>query len=208
MSTSMIEGIKIRKSYGRNIIFDDFNFRIENGEYVCFSGNSGTGKSTLLNMIGQTDSPDSGMILYDRRPVRTKKEKKKFFGEKVGFIFQNFALMGNETVQANLELIPTAHRTNISIRDALKIVGLENKQNAMTYTLSGGEQQRVALARLFLKKCEIILADEPTGSLDKSNAELVMSVLEYLNSLGRTLIVVTHDPDIKQRAGRIIDLMV
>lgn len=204
----MIEGINIRKSYGRNIIFDDFNFRIENGEYVCFSGNSGTGKSTLLNMIGQTDSPDSGMILYDRRPVRTKKEKKKFFGEKVGFIFQNFALMGNETVQANLELIPTAHRTNISIRDALKIVGLENKQNAMTYTLSGGEQQRVALARLFLKKCEIILADEPTGSLDKSNAELVMSVLEYLNSLGRTLIVVTHDPDIKQRAGRIIDLMV
>ena len=204
----MIEGINIRKSYGRNIIFDDFNFRIENGEYVCFSGNSGTGKSTLLNMIGQTDSPDSGMILYDRRPVRTKKEKKKFFGEKVGFIFQNFALMGNETAQANLELIPTAHRTNISIRDALKIVGLENKQNAMTYTLSGGEQQRVALARLFLKKCEIILADEPTGSLDKSNAELVMSVLEYLNSLGRTLIVVTHDPDIKQRAGRIIDLMV
>lgn len=204
----MIEGINIIKSYGRNIIFDDFNFRIENGEYVCFSGNSGTGKSTLLNMIGQTDSPDSGMILYDRRPVRTKKEKKKFFGEKVGFIFQNFALMGNETVQANLELIPTAHRTNISIRDALKIVGLENKQNAMTYTLSGGEQQRVALARLFLKKCEIILADEPTGSLDKSNAELVMSVLEYLNSLGRTLIVVTHDPDIKQRAGRIIDLMV
>ena len=204
----MIEGINIRKSYGRNIIFDDFNFRIENGEYVCFSGNSGTGKSTLLNMIGQTDSPDSGMILYDRRPVRTKKEKKKFFGEKAGFIFQNFALMGNETVQANLELIPTAHRTNISIRDALKIVGLENKQNAMTYTLSGGEQQRVALARLFLKKCEIILADEPTGSLDKSNAELVMSVLEYPNSLGRTLIVVTHDPDIKQRAGRIIDLMV
>lgn len=204
----MIEGINIRKSYGRNIIFDDFNFRIENGEYVCFSGNSGTGKSTLLNMIGQIDSPDSGMILYDRRPVRTKKEKKKFFGEKVGFIFQNFALMGNETVQANLELIPTAHRTNISIRDALKIVGLENKQNAMTYTLSGGEQQRVALARLFLKKCEIILADEPTGSLDKSNAELVMSVLEYLNSLGRTLIVVTHDPDIKQRAGRIIDIMV
>ena len=204
----MIEGINIRKSYGRNIIFDDFNFRIENGEYVCFSGNSGTGKSTLLNMIGQTDSPDSGMILYDRRPVRTKKEKKKFFGGKVGFIFQNFALMGNETVQANLELIPTAHRTNISIRDALKIVGLENKQNAMTYTLSGGEQQRVALARLFLKKCEIILADEPTGSLDRSNAGLVMDVLEYLNSLGRTLIVVTHDPDIKQRAGRIIDLMV
>ena len=203
----MIEGINLKKSYKKNIIFNDFNFKIEKGEHVCFSGNSGSGKSTLLNMIGQIEPLDSGLILYDRKQIITRKDRKKFFGEKVGFIFQNFALIGNETVRENLELVPTAHRTNISTQEALKIVGLESKQNAMTYTLSGGEQQRVALARLFLKKCEIILADEPTGSLDKSNSELVMSVLEYLNSHGRTLIIVTHDSDIKKRADRIIDLM-
>lgn len=202
----MIEGRMLRKSYGSNVLFDDLNFSINDGEYVCFSGNSGTGKSTLLNMIGQIEPFDSGMILYNGKQIRTKKDKKKFFGEKVGFIFQNFALLANETVKSNLEMIPAGHRTNISVHDALKLVGLQNKENVMTYALSGGEQQRVALARLFMKKCEVILADEPTGSLDRENADLVMNVLEYLNSHGRTLILVTHDQYIKNRAGRIIDL--
>lgn len=202
----MIEGRRLRKSYGSNVLFDDLNFSINDGEYVCFSGNSGTGKSTLLNMIGQIEPFDSGMILYNGKQIRTKKDKKKFFGEKVGFIFQNFALLANETVKSNLEMIPDGHRTNISAYDALKLVGLQNKENVMTYALSGGEQQRVALARLFMKKCEVILADEPTGSLDRENADLVMNVLEYLNSHGRTLILVTHDQYIKNRAGRIIDL--
>ncbi len=202
----MIEGRRLRKSYGSNVLFDDLNFSINDGEYVCFSGNSGTGKSTLLNMIGQIEPFDSGMILYDGKQIRTKKDKKKFFGEKVGFIFQNFALLANETVKSNLEMIPAGHRTNISVHDALKLVGLQNKENVMTYALSGGEQQRVALARLFMKKCEVILADEPTGSLDRENADLVMNVLEYLNLHGRTLILVTHDQYIRNRAGRIIDL--
>ena len=92
------------------------------------------------------------------------------------------------------------------IKDALMTVGLKDKLNSMVYTLSGGEQQRVAVARLFLKKCDIILADEPTGSLDKKNAEKVMQLLECLNSMGKTLIVVTHDSDIKRRAQRVIEL--
>lgn len=109
-------------------------------------------------------------------------------------------------MRENLELIPAKNRTGLSIKDALMAVGLEDKLNSMVYTLSGGEQQRVAVARLFLKKCDIILADEPTGSLDKKNAEKVMQLLEYLNSLGKTLIVVTHDSDIKRRARRVIEL--
>ena len=116
-------------------------------------------------------------------------------------------MIENKTVQENLELIPKENRTQINVKQALRIVGVEDKLNAKVYTLSGGEQQRVALARLFLKKSEIILADEPTGSLDRKNAEIVMQILEYLNSLGKTLVIVTHDPDIKMRARRVIDLM-
>lgn len=203
----MIEGVNLQKKYGDIRIFDGFHFKIDDEDYVCFSGDSGSGKSTLLNMIGQIESIDSGVILFDGKRINGRKARKEFFGRKIGFIFQNFALIENKTVQENLELIPKENRTQINVKQALRIVGVEDKLNAKVYTLSGGEQQRVALARLFLKKSEIILADEPTGSLDRKNAEIVMQILEYLNSLGKTLVIVTHDPDIKMRARRVIDLM-
>lgn len=202
----MIEGINLHKRYGSNVVFNDFNFKILDGEYVCFSGDSGSGKSTLLNMIGQIEPIDGGAILFDGKSIEGTKAKKDFFGRKIGFVFQNYALIGNKSVKDNLELVPIVNRTKISVEEALRIVGVEDKLNSMVYTLSGGEQQRVALARLFVKKCDIILADEPTGSLDRSNAEIVMQLLEHLNSLGKTLVVVTHDQRIKNRAGRIIQL--
>ena len=118
----------------------------------------------------------------------------------------NFALIENKTVEQNLELIRKGSRTNYTIEEVLERVGLGSKRNSKVYTLSGGEQQRVALARLFLKKCDIILADEPTGSLDAKNAQIIMDILLSLNAEGKTVIIVTHDRKIKDKAQRVIEL--
>lgn len=202
----MIEGINLCKSYGDHIILDKFNFKINDGECVCFSGKSGTGKTTLLNMIGLLESYDQGELLIDGKLYGNNRDKRQFYREKVGFLFQNFALIDNKTVEDNLELIKKSYRTGYSVKEVLEIVGLEDKLESKVYTLSGGEQQRVALARLYLKQCDLILADEPTGSLDSENAQTVLKMLFDLNAKGKTLIIVTHDEDVKKRVGRIIDL--
>lgn len=202
----MIEGINLTKKFGDRLLFDNLSFTIETGEFVCFSGESGKGKTTLLNMIGQIEPPTSGQIRYDGKEVRTSRDRLAFLATKVGFIFQNFALVEGKTVSQNLEFVKKKNRQNISVEKALERVGLSDKLHAKVYTLSGGEQQRVALARLYIKKADIILADEPTGSLDRHNADLVMSILKDLNSQGKTIVLVTHDDAIKERCNRIIEL--
>lgn len=149
---------------------------------------------------------DKGELLIDGESYITNKKKLEYFRLKVGFIFQNFALIENKTVKENLEIIQEEYRTDYTIDEALGKVGLKHKLNNKVYTLSGGEQQRVALARLFLKKCEIILADEPTGSLDSENAKVVMDILSELNQSGKTLILVTHDTKIMNMSKRVIKL--
>lgn len=121
-------------------------------------------------------------------------------------MFQNFALVENKTVKENLKMVRKESRTQVSIEEALKSVGLEDKVNNKIYTLSGGEQQRIALARLMIKKCSIILADEPTGSLDRENTDIVLEILEKNHQQGKTIIVVTHDEYVKKRGERIIEL--
>ncbi|MBM6694742.1 ATP-binding cassette domain-containing protein [Pseudoflavonifractor capillosus] len=202
----MIEGINLTKKFGDRLLFDNLSFTIETGEFVCFSGESGKGKTTLLNMIGQIEPPTSGQIRYDGKEVRTSRDRLAFLATKVGFIFQNFALVEGKTVSQNLEFVKKKNRQNISVEESLERVGLSDKLHAKVYTLSGGEQQRVALARLYIKKADIILADEPTGSLDRHNADLVMSILKDLNSQGKTIVLVTHDDAIKKRCNRIIEL--
>lgn len=202
----MIEGINLTKKFGDRLLFDNLSFTIKTGEFVCFSGESGKGKTTLLNMIGQIEPPTSGEIRYDGKEVRTSRDRLAFLATKVGFIFQNFALVEGKTVSQNLEFVKKKNRQNISVEEALERVGLADKLHAKVYTLSGGEQQRVALARLYIKKADIILADEPTGSLDRHNADLVMSILKDLNSQGKTIVLVTHDDAIKERCNRIIEL--
>ncbi|WP_456318255.1 ATP-binding cassette domain-containing protein [Priestia megaterium] len=145
-------------------------------------------------------------LFVDGINIMNSKEHLNYFRTKIGFLFQNFALVDNKTVKENLKLIHKNSRTNISIESALQTVGLQNKLNKKVYTLSGGEQQRVALARLMLKKCDVILADEPTGSLDKANAEKVLNILKELNEQGKTIILVTHDENIKKQGNRIINL--
>ncbi|MFJ5766857.1 ATP-binding cassette domain-containing protein [Lysinibacillus sp. NPDC093210] len=202
----MIEIKNLSKSFGNRELFKDFSLTIQDGEFIVFSGPSGCGKTTLLNMIGAIEQIDSGEILVEKMDISQKKNQLNYFGNKVGFLFQNFALIEDKTVSYNLKMIKQKNRSNISLEEALKSVGLLNKINDKIYTLSGGEQQRIALARLMIKKCDIILADEPTGSLDKANADVVMSILKNMNEDGKTIILVTHDEDIKKRGERIVEI--
>ena len=200
----MINIRNLRKSFDDKVLFDNFNLDIPDGSIVVISGESGSGKSTLLNMIGGIEEPDRGTITVDGFDVTGKGNKRKYYRDVVGFLFQNFALLENKTVKENLEMIQKAGRSGVEIGEALDKVGLTDVFNKKVYKLSGGEQQRIALARLMIKKCSVILADEPTGSLDKRNSEVVMSVLHDLNLQGKTVIVVTHDEDIVSRADNVV----
>ena len=202
----MIEGIELSKRFEGRVLFENFNFKIESGEFVCFSGVSGCGKTTLLNMIGMIEPFDSGKLLIDGEAIVTPKQRMQYCQKKLGFLFQNFALVENKTVEQNLKLIRKQDRTNLTMEEALKRVGLSGVLKQKVYTLSGGEQQRVALARLFFKQSEIILADEPTGSLDEANANRIMQILKELHQEGKTIILVTHDEKIKRMAERVIEL--
>lgn len=203
----MIELKNVTKAYGNKTIFSKLSFKIDTGEFVVFSGKSGCGKSTMLSLIGGIEKATSGQIIVDGTDITNNYNRIKYFSEKVAFLFQNFALSENKTVKQNLEMVPKKSRSGVSIPDALKAVGIEDKLNEYIYTLSGGEQQRVALARIMIKKCDIILADEPTGSLDKENANAVIDILKKLNTEnGKTVIMVTHDEELKKVGDRIINM--
>lgn len=202
----MIAIKKLCKTFGEKTIFNDFDLEIQDKEFVYISGASGCGKTTLLNMIGGIEPFDSGDIMIDGTSVNDKKFRKSFYQTVVGFLFQNFALMDDKTVKANLDIVKKSCRTSVTNEEALKFVGLEDKLNKHIYTLSGGEQQRIALARLLIKKCSIILADEPTGSLDRGNADMVYHLLEQLNEMGKTIIIVTHDENAVKKGKRVIYL--
>ncbi|MCC3374354.1 ABC transporter ATP-binding protein [Cohnella sp. REN36] len=202
----MIEIDKVSKSFEGKVLFSNLNLKIEKGEFVIFSGPSGCGKTTLLNMIGAIEPIDSGEILVDRLNIQKRKNQLHYFKFKLGLLFQSFALVENKTVKENLNFVRKECQSGISIEQALEMVGIGDKLNKKVYTLSGGEQQRVALARLMIKKCDIILADEPTGSLDQKNAEAVLEIIKQLHSQGKTVIMVTHDEELKKKGDRIIQL--
>lgn len=202
----MIEIIDVNKAFGENILFKNYKLTIQTGEFVVISGESGSGKTTLLNMIGSLEKADGGIIKVDGVDIGVRKNQLSYFSQKVGFLFQNFVLIEDKSVYDDLNIIKKNNRSDITIEEALIRVGLENKIHNIVYTLSGGEQQRVALARLMIKKCSVILADEPTGSLDKRNADIVMDILKQLNEDGKTVVIVTHDEDIKKRGDRVVEL--
>ncbi len=203
----MVKFEKVSKAFGERILFQGVSFEIKDGEFVVFSGVSGCGKTTMLNMIGGLEELSGGRILVDGVDISKRKNQLTYYKSKVGFLFQNFALVENKTVKENLELVKKSNRSDITIEQALEKVGLSDKLDSKVYTLSGGEQQRVALARLMVKKCDLILADEPTGSLDKENAKAVMKILKDMNEeQSKTIIMVTHDEELKNQGSRIIEM--
>lgn len=202
----MIEVKNISKSFESNEIFKNFDLTIEDGEFVVITGKSGCGKTTLLNMIGGLEKVDEGEILVDGVDICKRRNQLPYFQKKVGFLFQNFALVDTKTVRENLDMIYKKSRSEISPEEALEQVGLKDKIDTKVYKLSGGEQQRVALARLMVKKCDIILADEPTGALDIGNAKMVLDILKELNKMGKTIIMVTHAKEFVVYGNRNIAL--
>lgn len=202
----MIEIRHLYKSFEEKQLFSDLNLVIEDGEFVVFWGESGCGKTTLLNMIGSLEKIDQGEILVNHKNIFLRKNQREYLKNEVGFLFQNFALIESKTVRENLDMVKKQIRSEYTVEQALEYVGLSDVIDKKVYKLSGGEQQRVALARLMIKKCSIILADEPTGSLDPNNADKVIELLKSLNRMGRTIVLVTHVEKYKQMGVRTIEI--
>jgi putative ABC transport system ATP-binding protein len=185
------------------------NLNISPGEYIAVMGPSGSGKSTLLNLIGLLDRPDAGTYQLEGRDVTTLQpdEQAKVRSKRIGFIFQSFHLVPRLTAAANIELpltlagIPVAERIK-RVRQALKEYGLTDRAQHRPNELSGGQRQRVAIARATVQRPAVLLADEPTGNLDRATGEEVVRLLEALNTQGMTLIIVTHDHALGARARR------
>ena len=200
----MLESKGLLKKYDDRVLFRDFNLEIGDGEFVVILGESGAGKTTLLNMIGGLEEVTGGEIIINGKPVTGKRNDREFYGKTVGFLFQSFGLLEEETVYRNLTMVPTRNRSKISIEEAMERTGISGLRNQKVFRLSGGEQQRVALCRLIIKQCDLILADEPTGNLDPENARKVMEILREIRADGKTVIVVTHDARLVREGDRVI----
>jgi len=187
----------------------DVSLDIRKGEFVGIMGASGSGKSTVMNILGCLDRPTSGTVLLDGMEVSSlpDDELAKVRNKLIGFVFQSFNLLPRTTALENVELpLVYSERSNIGrlARMALEAVGLHQRDHHYPGELSGGEQQRVAIARALVNEPEIIFADEPTGNLDSRSSYEVIALFQKLNRQGKTIVLVTHDPDIAEHARRII----
>ena len=200
------------KSFNEHQLFSGLSFHVNSGQLTALTGPSGSGKSTLLNCIGLLERLDKGQIyVEDKKIARMNPEsQRKFRRDTLGYMFQNYALVENATISENLEIALSAKgRRAVARADfegALRRVGLAGRGKEHVYTLSGGEQQRVALARLIVKKPSIILADEPTGALDATNSQMVLGELERIAQEGAAVIIATHSKQVVDACSQVISL--
>lgn len=209
----MIELKNITKKFESKTVFANFNLQINQNEMVAIIGPSGSGKSTLLNILGLIDKVDDGDYQFEQYTNIKPNSRlaQKIIREKISYLFQNFALIEEDTVLQNLLLAlkyvkqSKKEKTEI-ITAALQKVGLSEYLNSKIYELSGGQQQRIAVARAIIKPSELVLADEPTGSLDSKNRDEIIKLLLELNDAGKTVIVVTHDSHVAEKCHRVLEL--
>ncbi|MEX0381541.1 putative bacteriocin export ABC transporter [Leuconostoc sp. MS02] len=203
----------IKKTYNSRLIIDDFNLTVNDGDFVGIIGKSGSGKSTILNILGLFETFNSGQYLIDGQPAPkiNSNSSNRLIRHHINYLFQNFALVDELSVYKNLEM--ALKYTKLSkldkqqqITDAMNQVDLIDREKDIVATLSGGEQQRVAIARAIIKPGNLILADEPTASLDETNRDLVFQLLKQLNSAGKTIIMVTHDLTLADRIPVVVQL--
>jgi putative ABC transport system ATP-binding protein len=209
---ALIEVRAATKHRGRRTIWQDIDLDVDAGDMVAMTGASGSGKSTLLDCIGQIDVVDDGRIVLDGRDTTRMlpRSRRLVRRDLLGYLFQNYALVEDATIRANLDVVrPGFARPAIRRAEndaALDRVGLRGRLDDPVHELSGGEQQRVALARLLVKRPRIVLADEPTGALDRMNAELVLDVLRELAANGSAVLVATHSDLVAAACDRVFDL--
>lgn len=212
MSLIKLDGVY--KSFGDKEIFSNLSLEIEAGEFVAIMGASGAGKTTLLNIMGLLDSPTKGSVTVCGKQSSaglSSGTATLLRREQMSYLMQNYGLIDTETVEYNLSISARFKKVNKQQKRqlyeyALGRVGLAGFEKRKIYTLSGGEQQRVALAKIIIKSPQIILADEPTGSLDQANRDVVLKMLENFNKEGKTVVVVTHDPVVNSCANRHIKI--
>lgn len=192
---------------------DNIKLTIKDGEFVAVIGNSGSGKSTLLNVIGCMDLMDSGSYILNGQEISGIKINKlhKVRKESISFVFQNFALLNHYTVFENVEVPLLAKKVRKSerkriVKEKLELMGIYDLKSKLPTKISGGQQQRCAIARALASDNNIILADEPTGALDSKTGEEIMNVLKELNGMGKTVIIVTHNMDIAKQTDRILEM--
>ena len=197
----MIELRNINKGFDDRIVLENLNYNFYEGNSYALIGASGAGKTTLLNIIGKLEEVDSGDIIVNDINLNNIKEK-DYFKNYLSYLFQNFGLIENKSIQENLSKLEMQKKMN----EALKRVHLDVNLNRKIYTLSGGEAQRVALAKTILKDSPIILADEPTASVDQKNSEEIIELILSLKKENKIIIIATHSPDIYNQVDHILEI--
>lgn len=209
--SNIIQLSKINKKFGTHQLLSDFSIVIEKGKMTAIVGKSGSGKTTLLNIIGFLEPFESGdYFLEGHKNIKPySRQARKFYKNKIGFLFQGFALIEHESVIYNLSLVLSGISRKVKVEMIEKVLNdlnILHLLNSSVSSCSGGEKQRIALARLMLQNVDIILADEPTGSLDNETKWEVFGLLKQLQQTGKTIIIVTHDEQLKDACDKIIDL--
>ncbi|MGQ7408416.1 ABC transporter ATP-binding protein [Streptococcus suis] len=207
----MIEIQGLKKSFEQRVIFSDLNMKLEKGKIYALIGKSGSGKTTLLNMLAKLEKADGGRIDYQGQDL-SKLASQQFFRDHMGYLFQTIGLLDNQSIGDNLDLGFVGQKVKKEQRQRLQNEALEQVNlgyldlEQKVYTLSGGEAQRVALAKLILKNPPLILADEPTAALDPKNSEEVMQLLTGLKNDNRVIVIATHNPAVWEKADVVIDM--
>ncbi|MGW2785467.1 ABC transporter ATP-binding protein [Streptomyces populi] len=214
----MIDIENLSKAFGARTLWRDVNLTVDRGEMLALTGPSGSGKSTLLNCLGLLDRPSTGSIRYEGKDITRfgRGDVRRFRRDTLGYLFQHYALIENATVAENLEVVTGPRRParseskgtdrkkgGTAVAEALDRVGLAGREKERIHHLSGGEQQRVALARLMVQRPVLVLADEPTGALDDDNSTVVIDILREMSEAGCAVVIATHDAGVRDRCDAV-----